>query len=728
MGKDETSEPLSKKKGDKIMRKKIAALLAMLMLGGVLTGCGGGNKVATGGEDPNVVPEDTYEINWYMQGMPQEDVASVEAAVNDYLKDKINATLKMHRLESNQYSKQLNTMIAAGEYFDIAWTTPGVLTYTANARNGAWLALDDYIDTYIPKTIEQLGEIADNARVDGKLYAIPTYKEMADSRGWTYRKDIAEKYNINMDNIKTFDELLPVLKMIKENEPNMQYPIDWGSDRTPEALMKYEEIAGTAVIFYDTDKYDGKVVNLVETPEYLEACKWANKLYNEGLVKKDIMTATDFEQRLKDGKTFCYVDFLKPGKAKETSAKFDFELDQSTVSDIWQDNGAGTGSMLAVSRTSKNPERVLRFLELLNTDATLSNLINYGIEGKHYTKIDDNTITIPDDTSYTLQGYQWMQGNVFLNYLTEGESPDKVEALKAFNAEAKKPIDYGFKFDNTAVEAEIAACQTVKSEYRKQVIMGSMDPEPIMKEYAAKLKAAGIDKIIEEAQKQYDEFFSPLSQEHISKLSEEKREYEEKILRIGKKITYVYQKERKGFGHAVYQCREFTNNEPVLLLLGDMIYQSYEDKTCSRQLIDAYEETGKTMVSMQAVPLENVSSYGILAGTWENESENLLKVTSMVEKPNVADAKDSLKVKTRKDGDKYFCAYGQYVLTPEVFEALEYNIENNITTKGEIQLTDALDSVRETYGIRGFVFNGKVYDVGTADNYRETLNTFCRED
>jgi hypothetical protein len=67
------------------MRKKIAALLAMLMLGGVLTGCGGGNKVATGGEDPNVVPEDTYEINWYMQGMPQEDVASVEAAVNDYL-------------------------------------------------------------------------------------------------------------------------------------------------------------------------------------------------------------------------------------------------------------------------------------------------------------------------------------------------------------------------------------------------------------------------------------------------------------------------------------------------------------------------------------------------------------------------------------------------------------------------------------------------------------------
>ncbi|MCI8405086.1 MAG: ABC transporter substrate-binding protein [Clostridia bacterium] len=489
------------------MKKKISVLLTLIMLGGALAGCGGG-QIASSGEDPNTVPEDTYEINWYMQGMPQEDVASVEAAVNDYLKDKINVTLKMHRLESSQYSKQLSTMIAAGEYFDIAWTTPGVLDYTSNAKNGAWLALDDYIDTYIPQTVSELGEIADNARVDGTLYALPVMKEMADSRGWTYRKDIADKYNIDMDSIKTFEDLEPVLKTVQANEPDMQYPIDWGSDRTPEALMKYETVAGTAVIFYDNEKYDGKVVNLVETPEYLEACKWANKLYNEGLVKRDVMTATDFEQRLKDGKTFCYVDFLKPGKAKETSANFNFELEQSTVSDIWQDNGAGTGSMLAVSRTTKNPERVLRFIEMLYTDSELSNLINYGIEGKHYTKIDENTISIPDNTPYTLQGFQWMQGNVFLNYLTEGEAPDKVEKLKKFNSDAKKPMDYGFKFDKTPVEMEIAAVRTVMSEYRKQVIMGSMDPEPIMKDYNDKLKAAGIDKIIAEAQSQYDEFLA----------------------------------------------------------------------------------------------------------------------------------------------------------------------------------------------------------------------------
>lgn len=252
--------------------------------------------------------------------------------------------------------------------------------------------------------------------------------------------------------------------------------------------------------------------------------------------------------------------------------------------------------------------------------------------------------------------------------------------------------------------------------------------KPVIMNLLEQLEASGIEEIClvigEEEQSQYDAFFSPLSQEHISKLSEEKRAYEEKILEIGKKITYVYQKERKGFGHAVYQCREFAGNEPVLLLLGDMIYQSFEERTCSLQLIEAYEECGKTMISMQDVPLEKVSRYGIMCGKWENSNENLLKITQMVEKPDVNYAKDCLRVKTKNDGDKYYCAYGQYILTPEVFEVLEYNIDNNITTKGEIQLTDALDKVRETSGIMGFVFNGKVFDVGTPEMYRDTIMNY----
>jgi len=78
-----------------------------------------------------------------------------------------------------------------------------------------------------------------------------------------------------------------------------------------------------------------------------------------------------------------------------------------------------------------------------------------------------------------------------------------------------------------------------------------------------------------EEQAYYEEFFfKPLSDEHYEKLSESMKEYEKKIKRIASKLRFVYQEEQKGFGHAVYQAREFTKGEPVLLLLGDTIYKS----------------------------------------------------------------------------------------------------------------------------------------------------------
>jgi hypothetical protein len=176
--------------------------------------------------------------------MPQEDVASVEAAVNEYLKDKINATLKITRLESQQYTKQLSTMIAAGEYFDLAWASQGVLDYTSNARNGAWYDMTDSIATYMPKTAEEIGEdILDNAKVDGKLYAIPTLKEMADSRGWTYRSDIAAKYGIDMSQYTSLESDEDVEKLEEALEviaPEM----------TPEALAIVNE---QGVVYNDRD-------------------------------------------------------------------------------------------------------------------------------------------------------------------------------------------------------------------------------------------------------------------------------------------------------------------------------------------------------------------------------------------------------------------------------------------------------------------------------------------
>lgn len=242
------------------------------------------------------------------------------------------------------------------------------------------------------------------------------------------------------------------------------------------------------------------------------------------------------------------------------------------------------------------------------------------------------------------------------------------------------------------------------------------------------LDASGINEIClvigRDEKPMYEALFEPLSQEHRAKLPEDKLFYEDLIVRIGQKITYVYQEERKGFGHAVYQCREFTKDEPVLLLLGDMIYESFTHETCMSQLIKAYEKTGLPVISMHDIPLEDVVHYGIMHGQWENKEQTMLKLDAFCEKPDCEYAKEFLNNRRKNEKDHYYAVFGQYILTKEVFEVLEKDIEENHLVGGEIQLTPALDRVRERIGMIGLLMQGKSYDLGLPEKYRETLANF----
>lgn len=244
------------------------------------------------------------------------------------------------------------------------------------------------------------------------------------------------------------------------------------------------------------------------------------------------------------------------------------------------------------------------------------------------------------------------------------------------------------------------------------------------------LDEAGIDEIClvigEDEQGTYDEFFRPLAKEHYDKLPEEKKGYEDLITRIGRKISYVVQRERKGFGHAVYQCREFTREEPVLLLLGDMVYRSYRNENCMTQMVQAYEKYGLPVISMHKVSKQDVVHYGIMHGQWEDAGESVLKLDEIREKPSIEYAEDYLGVKTKVSRENYYAVFGQYVLTKEVFEALEENISNNVLEAGEYQLTSALEMVRSRTGMLGFVVSGKSYDIGLPEKYVETMMIYGR--
>ena len=259
---------------------------------------------------------------------------------------------------------------------------------------------------------------------------------------------------------------------------------------------------------------------------------------------------------------------------------------------------------------------------------------------------------------------------------------------------------------------------------------------PVILILLEELVKSGIEEIClvlgsEEDRQLYADFFErPLSTEHMSKLNKESQEYENHILDIGKRLHYVYQREKRGFGHAVYQAADFTHNEPVLLMLGDTLYRSTSNKPCALQLIEQYERYNRLIVGLYPVPLNTVSHFGIMSGVWENKDCSVLSVSTLYEKPKASYAEEFLSVKNNITGAKEYCSvFGQYILTPEVFHQLEADIKK-ADAEGdhvsEIELTSALEEVRQKIGMMGVRLQGERFDMGNPAALTDTIMQYSK--
>lgn len=164
-------------------------------------------------------------------------------------------------------------------------------------------------------------------------------------------------------------------------------------------------------------------------------------------------------------------------------------------------------------------------------------------------------------------------------------------------------------------------------------------------------------------------------------------------------VHYIRQKKMRGLGDAILCAKSFMAGEPFAVLLGDdVVYndESQGEKPALRQLIDIYDAYGGSVLGCQHVAREKVSSYGIVAGK-EIAGSKLLKVSDMVEKPEVEEAPSTMAV------------LGRYIISPAVFEILE---QTKPGKGGEIQLTDALKQLAKIEPVWAYDFDGTRYDVG----------------
>ena len=158
-------------------------------------------------------------------------------------------------------------------------------------------------------------------------------------------------------------------------------------------------------------------------------------------------------------------------------------------------------------------------------------------------------------------------------------------------------------------------------------------------------------------------------------------------------IASIRQKEPKGLGHAVQCSRSLVGDDPFAVLLGDDIIDA--ETPCTAQLMEVFEKFGKPVVALQEVPLAEVHRYGVVDG--KEVEPGVFSITRLVEKPEPDKAPSNLAVT------------GRYILPAEIFTHLEA-VRPGLG--GEIQLTDALDSMAAESGVYGVVFKGKRYDTG----------------
>ena len=171
-------------------------------------------------------------------------------------------------------------------------------------------------------------------------------------------------------------------------------------------------------------------------------------------------------------------------------------------------------------------------------------------------------------------------------------------------------------------------------------------------------------------------------------------------------IHFIRQKELNGLGDAIYHARFHCEHEPFAVLLGDTIIDSVIPVT--QQLIDSYEQYGQTVIAVETVPWEKVSRYGIVGGS--SLSDRVMQLNELIEKPD------------RKFAPSNLAIAGRYILTPEIFRALEKTPRG----KGnEIQLTDALRILLKEEGIIATIIEGKRYDIGNKMDFLKTTVEFA---
>lgn len=180
---------------------------------------------------------------------------------------------------------------------------------------------------------------------------------------------------------------------------------------------------------------------------------------------------------------------------------------------------------------------------------------------------------------------------------------------------------------------------------------------------------------------------------------------------LGRRLHFAVQEQPAGFGHAVWSAREFVGSDPFLLLVGDHLYVSSEERRCAKQVLDLASQEDCSVAAVQATREHLIHQYGTVAGKRLSGRPNVFQIEQIIEKPTPSVAEQRLYVPGLRVGH-YLCFFGMHVLTPTIFAILDEHVRQDRRDRGKIELTPALAELARRERYLAVQTNGRRYDIG----------------
>lgn len=511
------------------MKKIIAMLLVVILSVGMLAGCGknntnngnSGSKDNNGAETDNGTVDTSKEVNlilylWGGEGVANKDIL---AKLNEKLKASINTTIEVKYIDWGDIATKYPLLWSSGEQFDLAYVSATAnVPYSTLVKQDALYDITDMISKYAPTLNTELADKWDSMKVDGKIYGVPNSYSEYTAHGFITRKDLMDKYGVS-----TISSIADMEKYMDAAVADGWVPLNGSSNLANDLYRMFIATTGgwlnapgipTSQLYLATDKGDtSKIFHPAFTDEFEAFAVKMNDWAKKGYWAKDILSASqDDKDNFYNGLSAAYMSHQPDWTGNYGNQLTKLPGVETEFYCFPEANGkivkaSGVGNATAISKNSKYPERALMVIEKLMTDKECYDLFQYGIEGREYV-LEDGKIKQPDtyDATKDAGGFAaWAFRTDKLNIPAASEDPRRYTLNEAWSKVAIDDPFVGFTFDSSSVSSELSAIANVDAQLGIQILLGktSKDPKDAVAEYRKQLEAAGINKVLDEVNKQW---------------------------------------------------------------------------------------------------------------------------------------------------------------------------------------------------------------------------------